>query len=240
MAKKGKKAGNCRLFHFLQRAYDQLIESVGLQNLPIVLCLDRAGISGEDGVTHQGLFDIVYLRAIPNMVVMAASSARELEAMLEFALRLDKPCAIRYPKSAPSPQPPVFSQIELAKAEVLREGKDIAIIALGAMVDPALLCADMLKKDGIEACVINARFVKPLDKELLLGLADKFKYLVTIEDGILDAGFGSAVLEVVNRPVLRLGLPCEFIEHGRRNQLLEKYGLDAPGIYRSIKAYVNS
>ena len=235
LAKKGKRPVIAVYSTFLQRAYDQLIESVGLQNLPIVLCLDRAGISGEDGVTHQGLFDIVYLRAIPNMVVMAASSARELEAMLEFALKLEQPCAIRYPKSALSPQPSASSQIELAKAEVLREGKDIAIIALGAMVDPALLCANMLKKDGIEACVVNARFVKPLDKELLLGLADKFKYLVTIEDGILDAGFGSAVLEVVNRPVLRLGLPCEFIEHGRRNQLLEKYGLDAPGIYRSIK-----
>ncbi|MDO8748770.1 MAG: 1-deoxy-D-xylulose-5-phosphate synthase [Candidatus Omnitrophota bacterium] len=240
LAKKGKRPVIAVYSTFLQRAYDQLIESVGLQNLPIVLCLDRAGISGEDGVTHQGLFDIVYLRAIPNMVVMAASSARELEAMLEFALKLDRPCAIRYPKSALSPQPSALSQIELAKAEVLREGKDIAIIALGAMVDPALLCANMLKKDGIEACVVNARFVKPLDKELLLGLADKFKYLVTIEDGILDAGFGSAVLEVVNRPVLRLGLPCEFIEHGRRNQLLEKYGLDASGIYRSIKAHVNS
>ena len=235
LAKKGKRPVIAVYSTFLQRAYDQLIESVGLQNLPIVLCLDRAGISGEDGVTHQGLFDIVYLRAIPNMVVMAASSARELEAMLEFALKLEQPCAIRYPKSALSPQPSASSQIELAKAEVLREGKDIAIIALGAMVDPALLCANMLKKDGIEACVVNARFVKPLDKELLLGLADKFKYLVTIEDGVLDAGFGSAVLEVVNRPVLRLGLPCEFIEHGRRNQLLEKYGLDAPGIYRSIK-----
>jgi len=220
---------------FLQRAYDQLIESVGLQNLPIVLCLDRAGISGEDGVTHQGLFDIVYLRAIPNMVVMAASSARELEAMLEFALKLEQPCAIRYPKSALSPQPSASSQIELAKAEVLREGKDIAIIALGAMVETALDAADRLEKDGLKACVVNARFVKPLDKELLLSLADKFKYLVTIEDGVLDAGFGSAVLEVVNRPVLRLGFPCGFIEHGRRNQLLEKYGLDAKGICQSIR-----
>ena len=235
LAKKGKRPVIAVYSTFLQRAYDQLVESAGLQNLPIVLCLDRAGISGEDGVTHQGLFDIVYLRAIPNMVVMAASSGWELEAMLEFALRLDKPCAIRYPKSAPSLQPVAVNQIELAKAEVLREGKDIAIIALGAMVEPALEAADMLKNDGLEACVVNARFVKPLDKELLLSLADKFKYLVTIEDGILDAGFGSAVLEAVNRPVLRLGFPCEFIEHGRRIQLLEKYGLDASGIYNSIK-----
>ena len=239
LAKKGKRPVIAVYSTFLQRAYDQLIESVGLQNLPIVLCLDRAGISGEDGVTHQGLFDIVYLRAIPNMVVMAASSARELEAMLEFALKLEQPCAIRYPKSALSPQPSALSQIELAKAEVLREGKDIVIIALGAMVETALDAADRLEKDGLKACVVNARFVKPLDKELLLSLADKFKYLVTIEDGVLDAGFGSAVLEVVNRPVLRLGFPCGFIEHGRRNQLLEKYGLDAKGIARSIKLYCN-
>jgi len=235
LAKKGKRPVIAVYSTFLQRAYDQLVESAGLQNLPIVFCLDRAGISGEDGVTHQGLFDIVYLRAIPNMVVMAASSARELEAMLEFALKLEQPCAIRYPKSSVSPQPLASSQIELAKAEVLREGKDIAIIALGVMVETALDAADRLEKDGLKASVVNARFVKPLDKELLLSLADKFKYLVTIEDGVLDAGFGSAVLEIVNRPVLRLGFPCEFIEHGRRNQLLEKYGLDAPGIYRSIK-----
>ena len=238
LAKKGKRPVIAVYSTFLQRAYDQLVESVGLQNLPIVFCLDRAGISGEDGVTHQGLFDIVYLRAIPNMVVMAASSGWELEAMLEFALRLDKPCAIRYPKLAISNQLSAIGKIELGKAEVLREGKDIAIIALGAMVEPALEATDMLKNDGLEACVVNARFVKPLDKELLLSLADKFKYLVTIEDGILDAGFGSAVLEVVNRPVLRLGFPCEFIEHGRRIQLLEKYGLDALGIYKSIKKIV--
>ena len=117
----------------------------------------------------------------------------------------------------------------------MREGKDIAIIALGAMVEPALEAADMLKNVGLQAYVVNARFVKPLDKELLLSLAAKCEYLVTIEDGILDAGFGSAVLELVNRRVSRLGLPCEFIEHGRRNQLLEKYGLDAKGIYHSIK-----
>ena len=235
LAKKGKRPVIAIYSTFLQRAYDQLVESVGLQNLPIVLCLDRAGISGEDGVTHQGLFDLGYLRAIPNMVVMASSSGWELEAMLEFALRLDKPCAIRYPKEKIASIQHSVSNIQLGQAEILRQGEDVAIIALGAMVGPALESADRLEKDGLKACVVNARFVKPLDKELLLRLADKFKYLVTIEDGILDAGFGSAVLEIVNRPVLRLGLPCEFIEHGRRNQLLEKYGLDAPGIYRSIK-----
>ncbi len=235
LAKKGKRPVIAVYSTFLQRAYDQLVESAGLQNLPIVFCLDRSGISGEDGVTHQGLFDIVYLRAIPNMTVMAPSSGQELEAMLEFALKSSGPSAIRYPKSTISNRLSNPGQIELGKAEVLREGKDIAIIALGAMVEIALDAADRLENDGLKTCVVNARFVKPLDKELLLSLADKFKYLVTIEDGVLDAGFGGAVLEAVNRPVLRLGFPCEFIEHGRRNQLLEKYGLDASGIYLSIR-----
>ena len=219
---------------FLQRGYDQLIESLGLQNLPVVVCLDRAGISGEDGVTHQGIFDIVYLRSIPNVVVMAPSSAEELEAMLEFALRLDKPCVIRYPKSSVIRR--AASVVELGKAEILREGKEVAIIALGAMLAPSLEAAEMLKKDNLDCLVVNARFVKPLAQELFLGLAAKFKYLVTVEDGMLDGGFGSSLLELINRPVLRLGLPCKFIEHGGRDWLLEKYGLDARGIAKSIKA----
>lgn len=222
---------------FLQRAYDQLIESVGLHNLGIVLCLDRAGISGEDGVTHQGIFDLAYLRSVPNIAVMAPSSAEELEMMLEFAVKLDKPCAIRYPKSpVPSPQSPA-AKIELGKAEILRDGKDVVIVALGAMVSSSLEAAEILQEKGISVCVVNARFAKPLDKELLLDLAVKFRYLVTVEDGILDGGFGGGVLELVNRPILRLGLPCKFIEHGKRDELLEKYGLDVKGIAKSIESY---
>ena len=222
---------------FLQRGYDQLIESVGLQNLPVVICLDRAGISGEDGVTHQGVFDIAYLRSIPNIVVMAPSSAEELEAMLEFALKLDKPCAIRYPKAPIANRKSQIAGIELGKAEILREGADIAIIALGTMAAASLEAAEILKKDNQDCLVVNARFVKPLDRELFSRLAAKFKYLISVEDGILDAGFGSAILELVNRPILRLGLPCEFIGHGRRDWLLEKYGLDARGIARSVLEY---
>jgi 1-deoxy-D-xylulose-5-phosphate synthase len=184
-------------------------------------------------VTHQGAFDIIYLRGIPNFTVLAASSAEELEAMLEFGVALGSPCAIRYPKSpVSSRQSPV---IKLGKAEVLREGKDAAIIALGAMVEPALRAAEVLMKEGIDLCVVNARFIKPLDRELFLDLAGRFKYLITIEDGILDGGFGSAVQESVNRPLLRLGLPCEFIEHAGRGQLLEKYGLDVKGIVQSLR-----
>ena len=226
---------------FLQRGYDQLIEDIALQQVPVVLCLDRAGISGEDGVTHQGIFDIVYLRGIPNLTVMAASSGEELEGMLEFGVGLGRPCAIRYPKSSTCPERSrgvvtrPSSLVTLGKAEILREGKDAALIALGAMVGPALEAAEALKKENISLCVVNARFIKPLDRELFLDLAGRFKYLITIEDGILDAGFGSAVQELVNRPLLRLGLPCEFIEHGSRARLLEKYGLDVKGIVQSLR-----
>jgi len=233
LAKKGKIPVVAVYSTFLQRGYDQLIEDIALQQAPVVLCLDRAGISGEDGVTHQGIFDIVYLRGIPNLTVMAASSGAELEGMLEFGVGLGAPCAIRYPKLAAPPG--ASSEVKLGKAEILREGKDAAIIALGAMVAPALEAAEALKKENIGLCVVNARFVKPLDRELFLDLAARFKYLITAEDGILDAGFGSAVQELVNRPLLRLGLPCEFIEHGSRAQLLEKYGLDVKGIAASIK-----
>ena len=240
LAKRGKIPVVAVYSTFLQRGYDQLIEDIALQQAPVVLCLDRAGISGEDGVTHQGIFDIVYLRGIPNLTVMAASSGEELEGMLEFGVDLGVPCAIRYPKasfvsrssSIVQIKPP---EIKLGQAEILREGKDAAIIALGAMVEPALEAAEALKKENIGLCVVNARFVKPLDRELFLDLAARFKYLITVEDGILDAGFGSAVQELVNRPLLRLGLPCEFIEHGSRGQLIEKYGLDAKGIAASIK-----
>lgn len=227
---------------FLQRSYDQLIESIGLQNLSVVLCLDRAGISGEDGVTHQGIFDIAYLRSIPNIVIMAASSAEELEAMLEFSVRLGRPCVIRYPKEKIQNQTAKIGRrattIELAKAEIVREGREVAVIALGAMVEKALEAVAVLEKENLDACVVNARFVKPLEKEWLLELSSRFKYLITVEDGILDGGFGSAVLEAVNRPVLRLGLPCEFIEHGTRELLLEKYALDAKGIAQSIKSHI--
>lgn len=238
LAKKGKNPLVAIYSTFLQRAYDQLIESVGLQNLPVVLCLDRAGISGEDGVTHQGVFDLIYLRSIPNLVVMAPASGEEFEAMLEFAVALDKPCAIRYPKSTVSSIKYQVSGIRLGKAEILQEGQEAVIIALGAMVEPGLEAARLLKKEGYDACVVNARFVKPLDKELFLGLSNRFKCVVTIEDGIADGGFGSSVLELVNRPVLRLGLPCEFIEHGKREQLLEKYGLNASGIAANIRKFI--
>lgn len=239
LSKKGKKPIVAIYSTFLQRAYDQIIESVGLQNLPVVLCLDRAGISGEDGVTHQGVFDIIYLRSIPNLTVMAPASGEEFASMLEFALAQGKPCAIRYPKSIIANIKHPAPSIRPGKAEILREGSDVAIIALGAMVEPSMYAADLLKKENLGACVVNARFAKPLDNELFIRLSKEFSHIVTVEDGILDGGFGSGILELVNRPVLRLGLPCEFIEHGKRSELLEKYGLDARGIAKSITSFIS-
>ena len=219
---------------FLQRAYDQIIEEVALQNLNLVLSIDRAGIVGADGATHQGVFDIVYLRHIPKLVIMAPKDGRELEEMLEFALNLDKPTAIRYPKAQlPVTRYPLpVTQLQLGKAEILREGKDVTIIALGTMVLPSLEAANLLEKEGIFCSVINARFIKPLDTELLNKI--KAKIIFTVEEGASSGGFGSAVQEALNRPVYRIGLPDEFISHGSRDVLLEQYGLTPEGIAKKI------
>ncbi len=225
---------------FLQRAYDQIIEDVALQNLPVVFAVDRAGIVGEDGVTHQGIFDINFLRTVPNLVVMAPKDGRELEDMLEFALALNKPAAIRYPRDkipALRPQAP-GPKLELGKAEVLKEGKDFAVIALGSMVMPGLEAVELLEREGSSGALINARFAKPLDAELFKNISAKAKFVFTAEEGIADGGFGSAVSEAVNKPVIRIGLPCGFIPHGSRDTLLAKYGLDGGGIARCIREVI--
>ena len=221
---------------FLQRGYDQIIHDVCLQNLPVVFCLDRAGLAGEDGPTHHGAFDIAYLRHIPNLTFMAPATPNELKAMLEFALALDGPAAIRYPKgSAELTQSPA-QPIALGKAEVLKAGRDVAIISIGSMAVIALETAALLAKKRVDAAVINSRFIKPLDKELLAGLARDIKKIVTIEDGVLDGGFGSAVLEFMERAGIRgvkvkcFGLPDKFIEHGRRAELFSKYNLTPAAI----------
>ncbi|MFA5344866.1 MAG: 1-deoxy-D-xylulose-5-phosphate synthase [Candidatus Omnitrophota bacterium] len=222
---------------FLQRAYDQIIEEVALQKLAVVFAIDRAGIVGEDGVTHQGIFDLAYLRHIPNLTLMAPKDARELEAMLEFSVNLGEPAAIRYPKGqspAASHQYPV-SGIQLGKAEVLKEGKDFVIIALGSMVLPSCAAIKLLEKEGLSGTLINARFVKPLDAGLFRQLAAQAKLVFSAEEGVLEGGFGSALSEAIDKPVIKLGLPSAFIAHGKRDILLEKYGLTEKGIYRSIK-----
>jgi len=215
---------------FLQRAYDQLIEELCLQKAPVVLALDRAGIVGEDGVTHQGIFDLAFLRAMPHMTVMAPKDGAELAQMLEFALSLNAPAAIRYPKSAVPGASKAVTAVTLGKAEVMRDGGDVAIFALGSMVLPALAAAEILSREKIEACVVNARFVKPLDKELLRAKARQAKAVVTVEDGTVSGGFGSAVGELLQKPVIALGLPDQFIPHGKRALLLENYGLTAAAI----------
>jgi len=218
---------------FLQRAYDQIMEEVALQNLSLVLAVDRAGIVGADGATHQGAFDLVYLRSIPNLVIMAPKDARELEEMLEFALALGKPVAIRYPKSVCPLARLSVSPLKLAKGEVLREGKGIAIIGLGSMVLPSLEAADLLEKQGISCSVINARFVKPLDIDSLSKINTKL--IFSIEEGVAGGGFGSAVEEALGRPVHRIGLPDEFIPQGSRDILLNNYGLTPERIAQRIK-----
>lgn len=220
---------------FLQRGYDQIIHDVCLQNLPVVFCLDRAGLVGEDGPTHHGVFDIAYLRHIPNLILMAPMSPEELKEMLEFALRQDRPCAIRYPKGS-ALNSPIRQPIALGKSQILKEGKDLAIIAAGGMSGMALEVGAALSKKRISAFVVNARFIKPLDDEVLEKICASLKKIVTIEDGVLEGGFGSAVLEFIEREnlkgvrVKRFGLPNRFIEHGKREELFLKYNLTADAI----------
>lgn len=233
---------------FLQRAYDEIIHDVCLQNLPVIFAIDRAGIVGEDGATHQGLFDISYLRHIPNLVVMSPKDGEELKAMLRLALLHDGPSAIRYPRGKVSNTLHVTRYaslpLEIGKAEVLMEGDDIAIIAVGNTVYPALEGAEMLRVDGISPCVINTRFIKPLDENLILTVASRIKKIVTVEENVLAGGFGSAVLECLNKAgltdvtVRRIGIEDEFVEHGLQAILRKKYGLDEEGIYRICKAHL--
>ncbi len=228
---------------FLQRAYDEIVHDVCLQNLPVVFAVDRAGIVGEDGPTHNGLLDLSYFRHIPNMVIMAPKDSFELKLMLELALQNDGPSAIRYPRgNVPSFPHSLYIPFHIGEAEILKEGEEIAIIALGNMVYPALTASERLDKDGVSAMVVNARFVKPLDRNLLTSIASRIKRIITVEENTLSGGFGSAVLEFLNDAeipfikVRRLGLPDEFICQGHHDELRKKYGLDEEGIYQSARS----
>lgn len=233
---------------FLQRAYDHILHDVCIQNLPVVFCLDRAGIVGEDGLTHQGLFDLSYLRHLPNITIMAPKDEAELRDMLYTALRLDSPCAIRYPRGTGEGVElrGEFQEIPIGKAEVLREGREACIWAMGNRVWPALRAAEAMdEEEGISCTVVNARFVKPLDEELLLEKAKTHLLLVTVEENVLQGGFGSAVLEAmegrsVEAKIVRLGIPGRFVEHGPPEILRKKYGLDEEGIRKTIRARLES
>ncbi len=220
---------------FLQRAYDQIIECVALQGLHVIFALDRAGLVGDDGPTHQGIFDISFLRHIPNMTVMAPADADELEMMLEFSLSLKGPVSLRYPKTSSCLLRRRLTggkavAVKLAGAEVLREGNDFALFALGGVVSAAEEAGALLEKKGLSGSVVNARFAKPLDTVLLKNIAARTKLVFTVEDGIIKGGFGSAVEEALGVPVIKLGVPEEFPPCAKRRELLERYGLDAAGI----------
>lgn len=229
---------------FLQRSYDQIIHDVCLQNLHVVFCLDRAGIVGEDGPTHHGLFDISYLRHMPNITIMAPKDQSELKAMLKCAVGECKgPVAIRYPRGK-IVAPPVLEstvQVSYGKAEVMSKEGELAILAVGSMVWPAAAAAGLLFNEGIKSSLINIRFIKPLDGELLKNLASRTNRFVVVEEGSLEGGFGSAVMEFFEREkindiaIKRIGFPAKFIEHGKKEQLLKNYGLDAQGIANEIK-----
>ncbi|MCR4425473.1 MAG: 1-deoxy-D-xylulose-5-phosphate synthase, partial [Firmicutes bacterium] len=233
---------------FLQRAYDQVVHDVALQRIPVMLALDRAGIVGEDGYTHQGSFDVALLRHVPNMVLMAPKDEAELMRMLHTGLELDSPCAVRYPRSEARGVPVAFplEPLEVGRGEVLREGGDCAIFALGPMVWPALEAARLLSGRGISCAVVNARFVKPLDTDLLLRVAESTGTVLTVEDACLPGGFGSAVLEALAEAGMsdvalsRLGIPDRFVEHGTRQEILSKIGLDARGIASAVQGMLAS
>jgi 1-deoxy-D-xylulose-5-phosphate synthase len=228
---------------FLQRAFDQIIHDVALQHLHVVFALDRAGLVGADGPTHHGAFDLSYLRLIPNMVIMAPKDESELRDMLYTATIYNKgPVAIRYPRGngVGVPLKENFDLIEIGKAEILREGNDIAILAVGSMVYPSLKASEKLSSYGIDAMVVNMRFVKPLDEELLDYVFERFDKVVTVEENTIIGGFGSAVLEyavmrgVKNVKFLIHGIPDEFIEHGTQNELWRMLKLDPDGIVERI------
>jgi 1-deoxy-D-xylulose-5-phosphate synthase len=226
---------------FMQRSYDQIFQEVALQNLPVTLMLDRAGLTGPDGPTHHGLFDIGYMRVFPNMVMMAPADSTEVDPMLEFALKHPGPTSIRYPKTSAMAFDRPVSRIELGKSEVVRPGRDGAIVSIGAMMQQALAAANILAQEGIDVSVVNARFIKPLDTDRLGQLFEDCRFIVTLEEGALMGGFGSAVLEAAchhgwdTRILRTLGIPDQFIPHGDRNELFEEMGLHPEGIAKTCR-----
>jgi 1-deoxy-D-xylulose-5-phosphate synthase len=226
---------------FMQRSYDQIFQEVALQDLPIVLMLDRSGVVGPDGPTHHGAFDLTYLRPLPNLVVMAPGDAWDLAAMFEFALAHDHPTAIRYPKAPAETLPREPAPIALGAAERIEPGADATLLACGAVLPACVEAAAALRAEGLDIGVVNARFAKPLDTEMILEAIRQSRFVVTVEEGALMGGFGSAVLEAAcdagldASHVRRLGIPDRFIEHATRQELLEDLGLDAAGIARACR-----
>ncbi|MCI6099971.1 MAG: 1-deoxy-D-xylulose-5-phosphate synthase [Selenomonas sp.] len=249
LAAAGKKPVVALYSTFAQRAYDQILHDVCLQKLPVVFALDRAGLVGQDGPTHHGVFDYSYLRHLPGMTVMAPKDEAELRDMMKTALALGGPVAVRYPRGAAVgvTMPETMQALPLGKAEVLRDKGAVAMLAVGSMVQAAEKAADLLAEEGIAVRVVNMRFVKPLDTALLLSLVrdTEVRGLVTLEENMLAGGFGSAVLEAlsdagVQMPVRRFGIGDTFVEQGTREELLELCGLTAPQIAEGVKTFLRS
>ena len=234
----------CNIYSsFMQRAYDQVIHDVALQKLNVVFCLDRGGLVGEDGATHHGVYDLAYMRTVPNIVVCSPLNEEELRNMMFTAQQPEMgPWSIRYPRGNGSMsdwQKP-FKAIEVGTGKILREGDDLAILSIGPLGIQASKAIDKLEAEGISVAHYDMRFVKPLDTNLLTQIGKRFKTIITIEDGALMGGFGSAVLEWLNdngfdTRVIRLGIPDRFIEHGTPQELYRECGIDAEGIYESAK-----
>jgi 1-deoxy-D-xylulose-5-phosphate synthase len=230
---------------FLQRSYDQIFQEVALQDLPVVFTLDRAGLTGPDGPTHHGLFDIAYMRVFPNMVCMAPGYAAEVELMLDAALAHNHPCSIRYPKASALDLERVPAEVEIGRSETIREGSDGTIVAYGAMLEQAIAAAELLEGE-LDVGVINARFVKPIDDQMVNETLSDGRFVVTLEEGAKMGGFGSAFIESAvdkkldTRAIRLLALPDEFIEHGDRNDLLATFGLDPQAIAQACRDAVPS
>ena len=232
---------------FMQRAYDSVMHDICMQNLHVSLCLDRAGLVGDDGFTHHGVFDYAYLRSMPNMTVMAPKDEDELRHMLKTAVGMNGPVAVRYPRGSGVgvALSDSLNTLPIGRAEVLREGSDVSLWAIGTMVESAMKLAEKLAEQGINTGVVNMRFAKPIDKELLLAHAEKYKKIVTLEEGCLKGGVGSAVLEALNEAqllgtckVLNFGIPDEFILHGDKQRLFQDIGLDVETMADKITAFV--
>ena len=234
---------------FMQRAYDQIVHDIVGMNLPVTFAMDRAGIVGEDGATHQGLFDIAFLRTLPNMVIMAPKDENELRHMLKTSIYHPGPSSIRYPRGSGLGVKidEEIKEIEVGKGEVIKDGKDLAIIAFGSMVDPSMQAAAMLEEKGFSVAVINARFAKPIDKSLIMEYAKKTGCLITTEEHSVQGGFGSAVLEVLQNFDERIplktkciGVPDVLIEHGATGLIKKDLKLDPEGMFETIYAFVNT
>ena len=242
MATKGYRPFCAIYSTFLQRAFDQIVHDVALQNLPVVFCMDRGGLSGDDGPTHHGLFDISYLRGVPGLVHMDPRDEDELQDMMYTALQHEGPSAIRYPRGT-GPGAILKEQpqaLTIGRAEVIRDGGDVAIFSLGGMLPEAERLARELESEGQSVAVINARFAKPVDAECIVQYAQRCALLVTMEDHVLAGGFGSAVLEALNEaeldtPVVRVGWPDQFIEHGKVEDLRKRYGLTAEAALERVR-----